>query len=144
MQRSQSKTDILSLTLEELTENVSSLNLPKYRAAQIFDWLHKKNVKSFCGMANLPKKFREQLDQNFAIYSVECEKKLISKIDGTEKYLFKLHDGALIETVVMEYRFGRSICISTQAGCRMGCVFCASGETGLERNLTAGEMLAQV
>ena len=95
-------------------------------------------------MTNLPQKLREQLENYFSIYSVECEKRLGSKVDGTEKYLFKLHDGVYIETAVMEYRFGRSVCISTQAGCRMGCVFCASGETGLERNLTAGEMLAQV
>ena len=144
MLRSQSKIDILSLNLDELTENVCRLGVQKYRALQIFDWLHKKNVKSFCGMTNLPKSLRELLEQNFAIISVENEKKLISKIDGTEKHLFKLHDGALVETVVMDYSFGKSVCISTQAGCRMNCVFCASGETGLVRNLTAGEMLAQV
>ena len=95
-------------------------------------------------MTNLPQSLRDELGQNFAIHGVECQKKQVSKIDGTEKYLFKLHDGALIETVVMEYGFGRSACLSTQAGCRMGCVFCASGLAGLDRNLSAGEMLAQV
>ena len=144
MPHSQSKIDIFSLNLDELTEYVRSFGVQKYRALQIFDWLHKKNVKSFCDMTNLPQNLREGLGQNFAIYSVESKKKQVSKIDGTEKYLNRLHDDNLIETVVMEYRFGKSVCISTQAGCRMGCVFCASGETGLERNLTAGEMLAQV
>ena len=141
---SQSKIDILSLNSSELTEKVSGFGVPKYRARQVFDWLHKKNVKSFYDMTNLPRNLLEMLEQCFSIYGVECQKKMVSKVDGTEKYLFELHDGALIETVVMEYRFGRSVCISTQAGCRMDCVFCASGETGLERNLTAGEMLAQV
>ena len=132
------------MTLEELTVNVCGFGIPKYRAGQIFDWLHDKNVKFFNDMTNLPKSLREMLSENFAIYSVESEKKLVSKTDCTVKHLYKLHDGALIETVMMEYRHGRSVCISTQAGCRMGCVFCASGETGLERNLTPGEMLAQV
>ena len=144
MPHSQSKTDILSLSPNELIENIGGFGVPTYRATQVFDWLHKKNVKSFYDMTNLPQDLRSLLALNFAINSAKCQKKLVSKIDGTEKYLFELHDGVLIETVVMKYRFGKSICISTQAGCKMGCTFCASGETGLRRNLTAGEMLAQV
>ena len=136
--------DILSFNLEELTEHIRSFGMPKYRASQIFEWLHKKNVKSFSDMKNLPNDLCKLLEESYVINSVEIKKKLVSKIDGTEKFLYKLHDGSLIETVVMEYSFGRSVCISSQAGCKMGCVFCASGESGFLRNLSAAEMLAQV
>ena len=134
----------MSQSLEELTDLSTRFGLPKYRAEQVFTWLHKKNAKSFYDMTNLPGNVQSLLDENCVIHKQECIKKFVSKSDGTIKHLHMLQDGALVESVAMEYRFGKSICISTQAGCKMGCVFCASGETGLERDLTAGEMLAQV
>ena len=136
--------DIMSQSLDELVDFFDGLGLPKYRAQQVFTWLHKKNVTSFSDMTNVPKNIQSLLAKTSTINSAECVKRLVSKSDGTEKLLYKLHDGTLLESVVMDYSFGKSICISTQAGCKMGCVFCASGENGFERNLSAGEMLSQV
>lgn len=135
--------DIKSMTIEELSDTLKSLSQPSYRAEQIFIWLH-KGVTSFEEMSNLPKGFRENLCNIFYIADVKTEKKLESKVDDTVKYLYALHDGECIESVLMKYHHGYTVCISTQVGCRMGCSFCASGLCGLSRNLTASEMLAQI
>lgn len=137
------KTDIRSMNQNELTELLSELNQPKFRAAQIFKWLQ-SGVETFDQMTNIPKPLREVLAEKCYIANVEIVKRLESKIDGTVKYVYKLFDGEYIESVLMKYEHGYTVCISTQVGCRMGCSFCASGLEGLFRNLTASEMLAQI
>ena len=117
---------------------------PAFRAKQVFDWLQRKGAQSFDEMTNLPKALRDELSAQFRLSTCEIARKQVSQLDGTVKYLFRLHDGQRIESVVMRYEHGRSICLSTQVGCNMGCVFCASGANGRARNLTAGEMLAQI
>lgn len=138
------KTDILSLTLEELTAQITAMGLPKFRAAQIYRWLHKDGADSFDQMTNLPLALRERLNDNFVIFTCRIEKKLISEYDNTVKYLFSLHDGELIESVVMEYKYGYTVCVSSQVGCRMGCRFCASTLSGVVRNLCPSEILSQI
>lgn len=135
--------DLRSLTYGELLELLTSLGEPKFRTKQIFSWLS-KGVTDFCEMTDLSKKTREKLREVSFISSLEIERKLVSEIDGTTKYLFRLSDGNCIETVVMRYNHGLSVCISSQVGCRMGCKFCASTIGGLDRNLTSGEILNQV
>ncbi len=137
------KTDIKSMTVVEIEEMLKSLNQPKFRAKQIFDWLQ-QGIESFEDMTNIPKSLRCALEESCYIANVTIEKRLESKIDGTVKYLFKLFDGEYIESVFMKYEHGFTVCISTQVGCRMGCSFCASGLNGLKRNLTASEMLSQI
>lgn len=134
--------DIKSLTLSELTEYIVGKGYPKFRAKQIFEWCHVKMVRSVDEMTNLPKDMREWLKEDFIVASIAD--KLESKIDGTKKYVFCLNDGNIIESVFMPYNHGNSVCISSQAGCRMGCRFCASTLLGLSRNLTASEMLDQI
>lgn len=136
--------DIRSLSYEELAAETESLGYPRFRTAQIFSWLHNKTVISFDEMTNLSKSVREQLKEKYTLQNCEIETKLVSKIDGTVKYLFKLHDGEFVESVVMKYKYGRSICISTQVGCKMGCKFCASAIGGFVRNMTPGEMLSEI
>ena len=136
----ENKVDILSLFPEELGKLLE--NEPKYRVKQLFDWLHKG--ATFDEMTNLPKKMREELQDKTYIALPDILKKYVSKIDGTVKYLFKLFDGQCIESVVMKYKHGNTICISSQAGCKMGCKFCASTQNGWVRNLTPSEMLGQV
>ena len=131
------------MTTEEIETLVAKYGQPKFRAKQIFKWLH-QGVKSFDEMTDISKDLRASLANDCYIASVEIERKFVSKIDGTVKYLYKLHDGEYIESVLMKYEHGYTVCISTQVGCRMGCKFCASGINGLTRNLTASEMLAQV
>lgn len=138
------KIDIKSMNIAELEELLKEWGEPKFRAKQIFDWLHQKQVDSFAEMTNLSKSLREKLDEKAAINGVEIVRKLVSQIDGTRKYLFALSDGAIIESVLMKYEHGNTVCISTQVGCRMGCRFCASTLEGVERGLTAGEMLSQI
>ncbi len=138
------KADIASLTLPELTEAVTALGLPKYRASQIFRWLHKAGVRDFDEMTDLPLKLRADLSNNFVIFSCDIEKKLCSEYDNTVKYLYRLHDGERIESVVMQYKYGYTVCVSSQVGCRMGCRFCASTLEGVVRNLTPSEILAQI
>nr|WP_242964886.1 23S rRNA (adenine(2503)-C(2))-methyltransferase RlmN [Scatolibacter rhodanostii] len=138
------KIDIKSWNEKELTEKIIEMKLPKFRAKQIYEWLHQKSAESFADMTNIGKKLQEQLDEIFVIRNVEIVRKQKSKIDGTAKYLFKLHDGEYIEAVLMQYHHGYSICISTQVGCKMGCTFCATGKGGFFRNLSASEMLAQI
>lgn len=137
------KTDIKSMNLAELEVLVTSLGQPKFRAKQIFKWLH-LGVEDFEEMTDIPKALRENLNDTCYIAGVEIVKRLESKLDGTVKYVYRLFDGEYIESVFMKYEHGHTVCISTQVGCRMGCGFCASGLNGLTRNLTASEMLAQI
>lgn len=136
------KVDILSLTPEELTDFVLSLGQPRYRAAQLF--LHVKEGIPFSEMSNLPKNFRAVLEEKCLFALPQVERKLVSQIDGTVKYLFRLYDGACIESVLMHYEHGNSLCISSQVGCRMGCRFCASTIGGKVRDLLPSELLGQI
>ena len=137
--------DISSMTLPELSAWVTGeLGQPAFRAGQIYQWLHQKQVSSFGEMTNLSAALRRELEEKAAIARVSTRLKLESALDGTRKFLFELGDGNCVETVWMEYHHGPSLCISTQVGCRMGCRFCASTLGGLERNLTPGEMLGEV
>jgi len=136
--------DIRSLTLAELKIRIEELGEPGYRAKQIFSWLHRKNAVGWEEMSDLPAKLRERLITEVPLREARVVRRQESAIDGTVKVLFELFDGNLIESVLMHYRFGYSVCVSSQAGCRMGCAFCASTLSGLSRNLTAGEMLSQV
>ena len=138
------KQDILSLTLEELTGQITAMGLPKFRAGQIYRWLHKEGAVSFAQMTDLPVSLRERLNDNFVIFTCNIEKKLISEYDNTVKYLFSLYDGELIESVVMQYKYGYTVCVSSQVGCRMGCKFCASTLSGVVRNLYPAEILSQI
>ena len=137
------KTDIKSMTEEELCVLIKEFGQPKFRAGQIFKWLH-SGVSDFEEMTNLPKSLREILKENCYIATVKLVRRLESKIDGTVKYVYELYDGEFIESVFMKYEHGYTVCISTQVGCRMGCSFCASGINGLKRDLTASEMLSQI
>ena len=137
------KIDIRSMNIAELTELLTELQQPKFRAAQLFKWLQ-SGVENFDEMTNIPKNLREALAEKCYIANVEIERKFVSLIDGTVKYVYKLFDGEYIESVLMKYEHGYTVCISTQVGCRMGCSFCASGINGLYRNLTPSEMLAQI
>lgn len=138
------KTDVASMDLAELQAFFDTLGEPKFRAKQLFEWLHQKQVDTFAKMTNLPQKLREKLEEEATIGGVQMVEKLVSRVDGTRKYLFALENGSVIESVLMQYDYGNTVCVSTQAGCRMGCQFCASTLDGVERSLTAGEMLAQV
>lgn len=135
--------DLRSLTFDELAEFVAELKEPKFRTKQIFEWLS-KGVCDFDEMTNLSKATREKLREKSYISKLEIERKLVSKLDGTTKYLFRLDDGNCIETVVMRYNHGLSVCISSQVGCLMGCAFCASTIGGKVRDLTSGEILNQI
>lgn len=137
-----SKILINSLTEEELYSELSELNLKNFRIKQIKGWLYK--CVPFSNMRNLPKDLIAKLEDKYIVDTVDIYKKLESNIDGTKKYLLKLYDYEIIEAVAMEYKHGMTICVSTQVGCAMGCVFCASGVGGLRRHLSAHEMLAQV
>ncbi len=136
--------DIKSFNLNELKTEIDYLGEKSFKAAQIYSWLHKKGVESFDDMTDLSKDLREKLKNNYDIYTCSIEKKLVSVYDKTVKYLFRLHDGELIESVVMKYKYGYTICVSSQVGCKMGCSFCASGIAGFVRNLTASEILSQI
>lgn len=138
------KTDIKALTIEKLNDELTALSLPKFRAKQIFKWLHQTNCVSFDDMTNIGKELREKLSERYYISSCEIEDKLVSKLDGTVKYLFRLADDEYIESVIMKYKYGYTICVSSQVGCKMGCTFCASTLAGFKRNLTAGEIEAQL
>lgn len=136
--------DIKSLTLEELKEAIKALGEKEFRAIQLYEWMHRKLAVSYEEMTNLSKAFRERLGQEYSFTRLHMVREQISKQDGTRKYLFQLSDGNLIETVLMKYHHGNSVCISSQVGCRMGCRFCASTLDGLERSLTVSEMLEQI
>jgi 23S rRNA (adenine2503-C2)-methyltransferase len=138
------KTDIKSLPLDSIFNIVKDMGQPSFRAKQIFTWLHKFGVDSFDEMSNLPKAMREKLAEDYYVSSCKIEKKLVSKKDGTVKYLFSLCDGEYVESVIMKYKYGYTICVSSQVGCKMGCRFCASTLAGFVRNLTAGEIESQL
>ncbi|MDO4300314.1 MAG: 23S rRNA (adenine(2503)-C(2))-methyltransferase RlmN [Clostridia bacterium] len=138
------KTDLRSLTLKELTAELEKMGEKQFRAKQIYGWLHQKQVTDFSEMTNLSKALREKLKEKYTIKNLKIVEKLISKEDNTIKYLFDIGDNVVIESVLMRYSYGNAVCISSQAGCRMGCTFCASTADGLERNLLAGEMAAQI
>lgn len=137
-------TDIKSMNLSELKEEIAAMGEKNFKAGQIYSWLHKHGAVSFDEMTNISKDFRAKLEKNYDIYTCTIEKKLVSVYDNTVKYLFRLHDGELIESVVMKYKYGYTICVSSQVGCKMGCKFCASGIAGFVRNLTASEILSQI
>lgn len=136
--------DIKSMTLLELENDLSRLGLPGYRANQVYNWLHKQGVSSFDEMSNLSKQLRKELSDKYIICNCAIEKKLISEYNSTVKYLFRLNDGEFIESVLMKYKYGYTLCVSTQVGCKMGCSFCASAIDGCRRSLTPSEMLSQL
>jgi hypothetical protein len=136
--------DIKSLEISELEKFILEIGEAKFRAKQIYEWLHKKLVLNFDEMSNLSLSMKGKLKTLAHITSIKEELVRISKLDDTRKYLFELEDGNIIESVLMKYKHGNSVCISSQVGCRMGCTFCASTIDGLVRNLTAAEMLDQV
>ena len=138
------RTDIKSLNLEELKTRIAELGDKPFRAKQIYEWMHRKLIAEFDEMTNIPKSLRERLEEETYLTALEPVDVRVSRLDGTRKYLFALRDGNVIESVLMRYKHGNSVCISSQVGCRMGCRFCASTLDGLERNLTASEMLDQV
>ncbi len=136
------KADLLSMNIPELEEFLASLGEPKYRAKQIFTWMHRG--VGIDGMTDISKKLREKLHESAVVDLPTVEKKLVSKLDGTVKYLFGLWDGNVIESVFMRYKHGNTICISSEVGCPMGCKFCASTIGGLVRKLRPAELLGQV
>lgn len=138
------KTDIKSLNLEELTAYMVSIGEKPFRARQLYEWIHQKLAADFNEMTNLSNALKEKLQQSAVLTSLTVVEEKISQIDGTRKYLFSLSDGNIIESVLMKYKHGNSVCISSQVGCRMGCRFCASTLDGLERNLSPAEMLDQI
>ncbi len=138
------KIDILSLSLSELEQLLTDMGEKKFRAKQVYEWLHAKQVTSFENMTNLSAQLRDKLSQMFCINSLFIVKKLESCTDNTLKYLYRLYDGNHIESVVMEYNHGTSLCVSTQVGCKMGCNFCASTIAGFKRNLMPSEILLQI
>lgn len=139
-----SKTDIRSLTQEEMKVFVTEIGEKPFRGKQIYQWLHEKQVTSFDEMTNLSAKLRERLKETTALTVLKEVTVQTSALDGTKKYLFELEDGNMVESVLMRYHHGNSVCISSQAGCRMGCKFCASTLDGLVRGLTPAEMLEQI
>ncbi len=138
------KTDIKSLTLRELTQELEKRGEPAFRAKQIYQWLHVKCAGNFSEMTNISKALREELEKEYFYTALKAVRVQESKLDGTKKFLFELSDGNLVESVWMQYKHGNSVCISSQVGCRMGCRFCASAIGGLERNLLPSEMLDQI
>ncbi len=135
--------DIKSMTLDEIKNDFCNMNYPTFRAVQVFDWLY-KGVSDFSQMTNLSRSLRDELSNIYYIENAKIEKKLVSKKDQTIKYLFKFSDSECVESVLMKYKYGYSICISTQVGCKMKCSFCATGICGFVRNLSASEMISQI
>lgn len=139
----ENKKDIKSMLPDELEAAISEMGAPKFRAAQIFKWLN-SGARSFCDMTNIPKEMREKLEERFFITAPSVISKQVSAIDGTIKYLWRLYDGNSVESVIMRYNYGNTVCISSQVGCRMGCAFCASTIGGKVRDLAPSEMTDQV
>ena len=137
------KLDIRSMMFDELAVWVKAVGQPAFRAKQIFEWVHEKGIADAEEMTNVPKKLIEEIKKQ-GMHGVEEVTRLVSKQDGTNKFLFRLQDGNVLESVLMQYKHGNSVCISSQVGCRMGCRFCASTIGGLIRNLEASEMLDQI
>lgn len=138
------KNDIMSMTVEEIESLLIGLGEQKFRAKQIFEWIHGKGVLTYDGMSNLSKGLREKLLKETSLVKPKILEKHVSKQDKTTKYLIELEDSHIIESVLMRHKYGNTVCISSQIGCHMGCTFCASTIDGLIRNLTPGEMLAQI
>ena len=138
------RNDIKSMTLEELTRTMQDWGEPAFRGRQVFTWLHQRGVVSFGEMTNLSKSLREKLEEAYYINTLRVARKQVSRLDGTVKYLWELMDGNCIETVLMQYHHGNTVCISSQVGCRMGCAFCASTVGGKVRDLRPSELLDQV
>ncbi len=136
--------DIKSLYMDELVNEMKSINQPAFRAKQIYEWIHGKLVESYDEMTNLSKDLRSILKERYPLIVLEAADSIVSEKDGTVKYLFRLSDNRVIESVLMRYHHGNSVCISSQVGCKMGCSFCASTIGGKERDLTASEMLDQI
>ncbi|MGN0512317.1 MAG: 23S rRNA (adenine(2503)-C(2))-methyltransferase RlmN [Lachnospiraceae bacterium] len=136
--------DIKSMTMPQLKAVMGELGEKPFRAKQLYEWFHQKRVWNYEEMTNLSKGLREQLSVKYPLKPIEVVQVQTSKIDGTQKYLFRLGDGNVIESVLMKYKHGNSVCISSQVGCRMGCRFCASTLDGLTRNLLPSEMLEQI
>ena len=136
--------DIKSKSIGELKDDFAKLGLKPFAAGQVYSWLHRKRVNSFDEMTDLSVKDRARLSERYFIERLEIRKKLVSKLDGTIKYLFALRDGNAVETVLMRYKHGWRICVSSQVGCKMGCRFCASGQAGFVRDLTPAEIVEQV
>lgn len=140
----ETKKDIKSLTLPQLTEELTALGEKPFRAKQMYQWIHEKLAEGFDAMTNLPARLREECGENYDFTVLQPVRVRESAIDGTKKFLFGLEDGNVVESVWMRYKHGNSVCISSQVGCRMGCRFCASTLGGLERSLRPSEMLDQV
>ncbi len=136
--------DIRSYTYEEVQLALAGMGEKPFRAKQLYQWMHEKLATGFEEMTNLPGSLRDRLAERFTYTSLDMVERMVSELDGTEKYLFRLSDGNVIESVLMRYHHGNSVCISSQAGCRMGCRFCASTLGGLTRNLLPSEMLGQI
>lgn len=136
--------DLKSLTLEELKEELKEGGFPAYRAGQLYRWLHVQLAEDPEEMTNLPAKLKQYLSENYTITRLQVADRQVSRLDGTQKFLFQLPDGETIESVFMKYKFGNSVCVSSQVGCRMGCRFCASTLDGLRRNLLPGEILEEI
>lgn len=137
-------TDIKSLSYDELASHIKSMSLPAFRTAQIYKWLHEIGVSSFDEMTNISKDMRQKLSDSYYIPNCVIEDKYVSKIDDTVKYLFRLFDGEYVESVIMKYKYGYTICVSSQVGCKMGCNFCASTLAGFKRNLLPAELESQL
>ncbi len=132
------------LSFEELEKSLIEMGEPKFKAKQIFDWIHNKTVDDFEGMSNISKKSREEMGKAFEFTKASIELKLESKLDETKKYVIMFEDGNVVESVFLKYKFGNTACISSEVGCKMGCLFCASTKNGFLRSLSAAEMLKQI
>ena len=139
-----SEYDIKSMTLPEIKSVMRELGQPEFRAGQIYQWLQVHGAMDYSEMTNISKQLREALREKYPIRYCEIELKQVSRIDGTVKYLFRLCDGNFIESVLMKYKYGYTLCISSQVGCKMGCVFCASTKSGCVRSLFPSEMIGQI
>ena len=138
------KRDLKSMTAAELAEVMKENGFPAFRAKQLYRWMHVSLARDYSEMTNIPKAMVEKLEAEYPLTTVRMIDRQVSKIDGTQKYLFAMKDDSLVESVFMRYKFGNSVCISSQVGCRMGCRFCASTLDGLFRSLTPSEMLEQI
>lgn len=136
--------DIKSMLTPEIETVLKELGQPSYRAKQIFAWLHKNRVSSYSEMTNIPKTLIATLEEKYPLHGCAVKRRQISAKDSTVKYLFELFDGELVESVVMKYKYGYTVCVSTQAGCKMGCSFCASTVGGFRRNLLPGEIVSEI
>ncbi len=144
MEQDKAKKDIKSLTLEELTGELTAAGYPKFRAGQVYRWMHVQLAEDYEAMTNLPAGMKEDLARRYDMTRLQPADRQISELDGTQKFLFRLSDGETVESVFMRYKFGNSVCVSSQVGCRMGCRFCASTLDGLRRNLLPGEILEEI